>query len=35
MIYMFKVIPYYHLINFRNEGIETYKLDPTYFLSAP
>ena len=21
--------------NFRNKGIETYKLDPAYFLSAP
>ena len=35
---MFKAIHYYLLMyskNFRNKGIEIYKLDPAYFLSAP
>ena len=37
MSYMFKAILYYlHVFeNFRNRCIDTYKLDPAHFLSAP
>ena len=39
MIYMFKAILYYFLIdvfeNFRNTCLKVYELDPAHFLSLP